>query len=231
MEQSTVDEVSLEWTSGSRISKDKWHKRPLDILILVVAHVFPLLTPVWILLWVTIPLAIWLQDRGPIFFRQQRMGKGGKVFTVLKFRTMVPNADRQGPAWTTQSDPRVTRVGKFLRKTALDELPELLSIWKGDMSFVGPRALDLEEQRWLEEQVPGFRDRLSVKPGLTGLAQVYDQDDDAFTKLKYDLDYSQRMNLWLDLKLIFLSVRNTLLARWDQRAGKSTCVTTRAPIE
>jgi lipopolysaccharide/colanic/teichoic acid biosynthesis glycosyltransferase len=153
------------------------------------------------------------------------------VFTVLKFRTMIPNADRRGPAWTTQSDPRVTRVGKFLRKTALDELPELVSIWKGDMSFVGPRALDVEEQRWLEEEVPGFRDRLSVKPGLTGLAQVYDLDDDAWTKLRYDLDYIQRINLWLDLKLMFLSVRNTLLARWDQCTGKSATITTKTPAE
>jgi lipopolysaccharide/colanic/teichoic acid biosynthesis glycosyltransferase len=207
----------------------KLYKRPFDLAILIAAHLF--LAPVWALCWTVIPFLIWLQDRGPIFFRQQRVGKDGKVFTVLKFRTMVPYADRRGPAWTAQSDPRITRVGRFLRKTALDELPELVSIWKGDMSFVGPRALDVQEQRWLEEQIPGFRDRLMVKPGLTGLAQVYDLEDDASTKLKYDLDYIQRINLWLDLKLMFLSVRNTLFARWDQRTGKSSTIDTKTPAE
>lgn len=167
-----------------------------------------------------IPLLIWLEDRGPVFYPQARAGKDGKPFTVLKFRSMVPDADKRGPAWTTSSDPRITKVGRFLRKTALDELPELLSIWKGDMSFVGPRALAVAEQRHLEEEIPGFHQRLSVRPGLTGLAQVYNTSDDAVEKLKYDLDYIEHLSLGLDLKLMILSVRNTLLARWDQRAGK-----------
>lgn len=199
---------------------DRPYKRPLDITIILIAHLFPLLFPVWVLLWVLIPLAIWLEDRGPIFYRQRRVGKTGRVFTVLKFRSMVPNADQQGPAWTTVSDPRITRVGRVLRKTALDELPEVLSIWKGDMSFVGPRALDVEEQHWLEAQIPSFQERLAVRPGLTGLAQVYDRADDGLTKLGYDLEYIQRMNPFLDLRLMFLSARNTLLAKWDQRGGK-----------
>jgi len=202
-------------------SKDPKYKRAMDIFILIFAHTLPVLVPVWALLLTLIPLAVWLEDRGPIFYRQKRAGKDGKVFTVLKFRSMVPNADQQGPAWTTPSDPRVTRVGRLLRKTALDELPELLSIWKGDMSFVGPRALDVEEQRWLEEQIPNFSSRLAVRPGLTGLAQIYDLTDEARTKLEYDLEYIQRMNAWLDLKLMLLSIRNTLLGSWDQRTGKA----------
>jgi len=194
------------------------YKRSLDLAILVLAHL--MLLPVWVGLWTMIPLLIWLEDRGPVFYPQARVGKDGKVFTLLKFRSMVPGAERKGPAWTTTSDPRITKVGKLLRKTALDELPEILSIWKGDMSFVGPRALAVDEQHQLEKEIPNFRHRTSVKPGLTGLSQVYNVTDNAVDKLKYDLEYIEGANLWLDLRLMVLSVRNTLLARWDQRAGK-----------
>ena len=140
--------------------------------------------PVWVLLWIAIPLAIWLADRGPIFYRQKRAGRGGKAFTVLKFRTMVKDADDKGPAWTLDDDRRLTPLGRLLRKTALDELPQLFSIWTGDMSLVGPRALDYEEQQLLETQISGFASRLRVRPGLTGLAQVYDQRDEAHTKTR-----------------------------------------------
>jgi lipopolysaccharide/colanic/teichoic acid biosynthesis glycosyltransferase len=134
---------------------------------------------------------------------------------------MAPDAYRRGPAWTTLGDRRVTRFGKILRRTALDELPELLSIWKGDMSLVGPRALGVQEQKWIEERIFGFERRLKVHPGLTGLAQVYDRTDDAQAKLRYDLEYVGRMSPWLDLKLIALSVRNTFFCQWDRRSGKS----------
>ena len=196
------------------------YKPWFDITILVLSHV--LLLPLWVLLWIGIPLLIWLGDRGPVFYRQRRAGKEGKPFTVLKFRTMVLDADRQGPAWTIQGDPRVTPVGRLLRRTALDELPEMVNILKREMSFVGPRALDLEEQRTLEQQIPGFEKRLQAAPGLTGLAQVYNRGDDADNKFSYDLSYIDRMGPWLDVKLLVLSVRNTLGARWDQRRGKPT---------
>ena len=195
------------------------YKRWFDPSILVLAHLCFL--PLWILLWTAIPIAIWLGDHGPVFYRQKRIGKEGKIFTILKFRTMVPDADKRGPAWTTEGDPRVTPVGKLLRRTALDELPELLSIWKGDMSLVGPRALDVQEQNRLEELVPGFANRLQVLPGLTGLAQLYDPKDDAHDKIYYDLEYLQRMGPWLDARLLFLSLWNTLTVRWDQRQGKA----------
>ncbi|MFQ5872665.1 MAG: sugar transferase [Dehalococcoidia bacterium] len=198
--------------------KSGWYKRSFDLMLLVSAHL--LLFPLWLTLWTLIPLLIWLEDRGPIFYRQQRMGKGGRVFTVSKFRTMVSEADHRGPAWTREGDPRVTRVGRLLRKTALDELPELLSIWRGDMSFVGPRALDATEHRLLEEQILGFAARLGVKPGLTGLSQVYNLADDSQVKLRYDLEYIERMTPLLDLKLLLFSLLNTLSARWDRRSGK-----------
>lgn len=195
-----------------------FYKRPLDLTILLAAHI--VLAPVFLMLWAVIPLLVWLEDRGPVFYRQHRPGKGGRLFTILKFRTMVVNADKVGPAWTQDKDPRVTRVGKVLRRTALDELPSILSIWKGDMSFVGPRALPVKEQQLLEAQIPGFAGRLNVRPGLTGMAQVYDLKDDAPTKLRYDLEYIRRMNLLLDVKLILISARNTLMGRWDVRTGK-----------
>lgn len=194
------------------------YKSWFDLSILFLAHV--LLLPLWIALWTLIPIAIWLGDRGPIFYRQKRTGKNGKVFTVLKFRTMVPEADRQGPAWTLDNDPRLTRIGRVLRKTALDELPEILSIWKRDMSLVGPRALDVEEHQVLEQQIPEFDKRLQVRPGLTGLAQIYDRNDIAVDKLQYDLEYLECMGPFLDLKLLVLSVRNTIFAKWDRRGGK-----------
>ncbi len=135
---------------------------------------------------------------------------------------MVPDADRKGPAWTIQGDVRLTRIGKVLRRTAMDELPELWSILKGDMSLVGPRALGVEEHKSLEQQIPGFEARLCVKPGLTGLAQIYDSADQAQDKLDYDLEYLERMSIWLDAKLLLLSVTNSMTARWDRRVGKPT---------
>lgn len=199
--------------------RERSYKRPFDLAVLILAHV--LLLPLWVVLWTAIPLLIWLEDRGPIFYRQERPGKDGRLFTILKFRTMVPDADRTGPAWTLQADSRVTRIGRLLRRTGLDELPQVLAMWKGDMSLVGPRALPIKEQRWLETQIPGFAMRLAVRPGLTGLAQIYNRTDEPHAKLQYDLEYIRRMSPWLDAKLLLLSVVNTLLARWDRRDGKA----------
>lgn len=199
-------------------SRKEGYKVWFDLSILIIAHLS--LLPLWLLLWTMIPVLIWLDDRGPIFFRQRRAGKDGRVITILKFRTMKPNADRMGPAWTTEGDTRITRMGRILRRTALDELPEILSIWKRDMSLVGPRALDVAEQTELEGLVPGFENRLCVLPGLTGLAQVKDRTDDANTKIRYDLEYLEKMGPWLDIRLIWLSVWNTISARWDNRSGK-----------
>ena len=192
----------------------------LDVAIRLAAHV--LFLPMWLLLWTVIPICIWLADRGPIFYRQERMGKDGCIFTILKFRTMIPDADKAGPAWTSEADSRVTPVGRVLRRTALDELPGLLSIIKRDMSLVGPRALAISEQKDLEKRIPGFEQRLQVLPGLTGLAQVYNDADDSDNKFHYDLEYMRRMGIRLDIKLILLSIKNTVGGRWDQRAGKPT---------
>ena len=167
-----------------------------------------------------IPVLIRLGDGGPIFFVQNRIGRHGRVFRVIKFRTMIVDANEHGPSWTTEKDLRITPVGRILRRTALDELPEVISIWKRDMSLVGPRALDVDEHKSLEKEIPGFRSRLEVTPGLTGMAQIYDRLDVGEDKLRYDLEYIRNMNWLLDVKILFLSVRNTLLSRWDHRQGK-----------
>ena len=194
--------------------KDRSYKRPFDVAILAVAHL--VLLPVFMALWTLIPLAIWLEDRGPVFYRQKRMGKGGSVFTLLKFRSLVPNADRTVHPWEVPDGSTVTRIGKVLRSTALDELPQVLSILKGDMSFFGPRAMPVDEYREFVKKLPQLHRRLSVRPGLTGLAQVQAQASrDNGQKLLHDLEYIERMSPWLDLTLLVKSLRNTLLARWE----------------
>ena len=195
------------------------YKRPLDLCILTVAHICPVLLPIWILLWVFIPVMIWLEDRSPIFYRQKRVGKNGEIFTVLKFRTMFvaqSQADGDPTIPTVQNDPRVTRVGKLLRKTALDELPQILSILKGDMSFVGPRPMPVDLHDEFLRIGPEAVRRIEVRPGLTGFAQVYGSYDSSLEqKLRLDLSYISEMSLLTDVKLLFLSVWNTMAGRWE----------------
>ena len=172
------------------------------------------LFPIWVALWIVIPLAIWIEDRGPIFFKQERAGKNRRDFMALKFRTMVPDADKQG-LMTGNNDPRVTKVGRFLRRTALDELPQVINIFQGDMSFVGPRALptEMHEEELLDE--PRFSERLSVTPGLTGVAQLYlPRHCPPKRRLRYDLVYIKKASLWLDSRLMLLAAWNTFTASW-----------------
>ena len=197
-----------------RVVNHTRYKRPLDLSILTTAHLFPLLIPVWLGLWIFVPLAIWLEDRGPVFFRQKRVGRDGREFTFLKFRTMVEGADAAG-LMTRDEDPRITMVGRVLRQTALDELPQVVNIVKGDMSFVGPRALPVEmhEESTIEE--PRFPERLGMTPGLTGVAQLYLPRHCApRRRLRYDLLYMRKVSPWLDIRLILLAAWNTVTGRW-----------------
>jgi len=164
-------------------------------------------------------LVIKLEDGGPIFHSQERWGRGGRKFKAYKFRTMVPGAhEKWGLKPAEENDGRVTKIGKFLRATAMDELPQLFNILKGDMSFVGPRALATGE---LSPSVPGFQERHQVRPGLTGLAQVYAPRDASLEeKFRYDLEYIRTRSLWKDLQLILLSVWITLRGRWESRQKK-----------
>jgi lipopolysaccharide/colanic/teichoic acid biosynthesis glycosyltransferase len=218
---------SLELERGlvSDVIGSPLYKRVLDVSIILLAHI--VLLPIWIIVWCVIPAAIWFEDRGPIFFKDERVGRHGRRFKVYKFRSMVVNADDGiGPKQAEENDGRVTKVGRILRATALDELPQLINILKGDMSFVGPRALRGDEielngdYRKIEE-VPGYWFRVQVRPGLTGIAQIYaPRDINRRNKFRYDALYVKNMNLWLDIKLIVLSLWITLRGKWETRRDK-----------
>jgi exopolysaccharide biosynthesis polyprenyl glycosylphosphotransferase len=180
-------------------------KRLADIFLAVVGLV--ILSPVFPLLG----LAIRLDSPGPILYRQIRCGKAGKPFSIIKLRTMKIDAEEDGKArWATERDPRITRVGFYLRKTRLDELPQLLNMLKGEMSFIGPRPERPEFVKELQEAIPFYRTRLMVKPGLTGWAQVhYDYGnsvEDALVKLQYDFYYMRHWSLLMDLYIIFRTI-------------------------
>ena len=203
---------------------DKPYKRPLDLAILALAHLA--LLPIWVLLWTLIPLLVWLEDRGPVFFVQDRVGKDGKTFGLIKFRSM--QMPKEGEEWsgdTKADDPRVTRVGRVLRRIAMDELPQVINLWRGDISFVGPRALPPAMHAEYVEEDPTFVDRLVVRPGLTGLAQLrVARHAPARQRLRYDRLYIRRANFFLDIRVILLSVGYTLTGKWGtgRRAAQST---------
>jgi lipopolysaccharide/colanic/teichoic acid biosynthesis glycosyltransferase len=180
-------------------------------------------------LWALFAAAIRIEDGGPVFFRQERTGIGGRSFMAIKFRSMRPDAEAGvGAIQASEHDPRVTRVGRFLRATAMDELPQLWNIFRGDMSFVGPRALrpgEIEQGRGgaLErlEDVPGYAIRVSVRPGLTGVAQVYaPRDVPRRHKFRYDRIYVKRRSWWLDVRLILISFWISVHGTWEARGRK-----------
>jgi lipopolysaccharide/colanic/teichoic acid biosynthesis glycosyltransferase len=182
-----------------------------------------------LLLWGLIALAIKCEDGGPVLFRDQRVGQGGRLFEALKFRSMVPDADRRfEPRQAAPDDARVTRVGRWLRATAMDELPQLWNIFRGDMSFVGPRALRPGEIHTRGnggvirlQDIVGYRERHAVRPGLTGLAQVYaDRDLLPSRKFRYDSLYIRRWSFGLDLRLIALSFWISFRGCWERRGRK-----------
>jgi lipopolysaccharide/colanic/teichoic acid biosynthesis glycosyltransferase len=202
-------------------AREPFLKRPLDVAL---ASVMLLGSA---LVWVMIALAIRLEDGGPVFYRQERWGRGGIPFRVLKFRTMTSESDASfGIRQATERDVRTTRTGRFLRACGLDELPQLLNIFRGEMSFVGPRALATSEcdsggKPLRYEAMPGFLERVSVRPGLTGLATIYlAKDAPAARKFRVDLLYVHRMSFWLDVRLIALSFWISFRGKWESRKGK-----------
>lgn len=170
-------------------------------------------------LFALLGLVIKLDSPGPVFYRATRIGKGGQPFSMLKFRTMVAGADRQGPAVTASGDRRITRVGRWLRRSKLDELPQLINVLRGDMSLVGPRP---EDPRYVALYTPAQRAVLAVRPGITGPATIkYRHEEEALArapdldasyrqimqeKLALDLEYVQQRSLWLDLTLIWATL-------------------------
>ena len=202
--------------AGPQISdvRGDLYKRPLDLTILTVGGI--LVLPVLILLCALTSLAIWIEDRGPVLYWQERVGQNGTVFKLLKFRSMQVQKDESG--WSEQTeadDARITRVGRFVRRTALDELPQVINLWRGDISFVGPRALPTLMHLGYVEDEPRFVERLAVRPGLTGLAQIYlPRHCAARKRLSLDLLYLRKKGLFLDLRLIAFSIWVTLTGEW-----------------
>ncbi len=177
------------------------------LLLLLVLPVIPLVI-----------LAIKLDSRGPLLYKQKRVGRGGLVFHCYKFRTMCPNAEADtGPTWAGDDDPRITRIGKFLRKSRLDEVPQLWNVLRGDMAFVGPRPERPEFVEWLTKEIPYYPVRHVVRPGITGWAQVRyrygNTVEDSKEKLQYDLFYIKNISLGLDILIIFQTVKTVLFGR------------------
>jgi len=187
-------------------------KRAVDIVaaLLFLAVGFPL--------FALIALAIKLESRGSIFYRQERVGEAGKIFRLLKFRTMYERAEEgSGPIWATANDPRVTGTGRLLRRARLDEFPQIVNVLKGDMSFVGPRPERPHFVAMLQKGIPYYPQRLSVKPGITGWAQIrypYGATvDDAIQKLEFDLYYVKNMSIFLDVLILLTTVQVVLFGR------------------
>lgn len=178
-------------------------KRLMDLVICSIA----MIPAAPIMLFVA--ALIKLEDGGPVFYKQDRVTVGGREFKILKFRSMIVDAEKySGAALATENDPRITKVGKFIRATRLDEIPQILNILKGDMSIVGPRP---ERQNFIDEfceEMPEFRYRLKVKGGLTGYAQIYGKyNTGAYDKLRMDLIYIENYSIFLDIKLILTTIR------------------------
>ncbi len=162
-------------------------------------------------------LVIKLDSSGPVFYKQKRVGENGKVFKLIKFRSMVENAEANGPVWAEKEDRRVTRVGRWLRKWRLDEIPQMFNVLKGDMSFVGPRPERPYFVETLKKEIPFYDQRHSVKPGITGWAQIRypygASKEDALEKLKYDLYYIKNLSPLLDLVIIFETIKVVLFGK------------------
>lgn len=175
-------------------------KRALEALLVIAT------SPLWLLLAGLTWIAIKLDSPGPALFRQQRIGFEDRPFTMYKFRTMVVGADDEGPQFTTPDDPRITRIGRFLRLTRLDEIPQLWNVLKGEAALVGPRAEQVAFVEQFEKQIPFYRYRHLVRPGITGWAQVHsgyaDDLNDTIEKLTYDLYYVRHMSPWLDVSIL-----------------------------
>ncbi|OQX87587.1 MAG: hypothetical protein B6D55_02885 [Candidatus Omnitrophica bacterium 4484_70.2] len=184
-------------------------KRIFDLVISGIGLL--LLSPLFLI----IAFLIKVDSSGPVFFRQERVGENGRIFKIWKFRTMRENAEAQtGPVWAQEDDPRITRIGRFLRKSHLDELPQLINVFKGEMSLIGPRPERPELYKKIIQVIPHFSERLKVKPGITGLAQVRYQYGaslkDAARKLRYDLLYIKRRCWLLDFQIILWTINRIL---------------------
>jgi sugar transferase (PEP-CTERM system associated) len=206
---------TLIFTEGFRMSaSQQLFRRLLSFAVSLIALVICLpFIPLII-------LAVRLSSPGPIFFSQTRVGQRGRLFTAYKFRTMRENAEAQGAVWATKDDPRVTPIGRFMRKTRLDEIPQLWNVLRGDMAFVGPRPERPEFVQWLSQEIPFYDLRHMIRPGITGWAQVryrYGASlEETKHKLEYDLYYVKHQSIGLDLLIMFETIKTIILRRGAQ---------------
>jgi len=205
-----IETLPAGWLAASRAAREtlveRGLRRVLDILCCLILVVFT--SPLLLLA----AIAIKLESRGPVFYRQERVGRGNRTFMLVKFRSMRADAEVGGrPVWASKADPRVTRVGRWLRLTRIDEIPQVVNVLRGEMHFVGPRPERPGFVEQLGRQIPHYHDRAVVKPGITGWAQVnypYGASvEDARMKLAYDLYYVRRRSLFLDLLILISTVR------------------------
>lgn len=210
-----MDTPTIRWlrrtTSGddAAITIQSILKRTMDLVLSLLALV--LLSP----LLLVITLAVRLTSAGPVLFRQRRLGRKGKPFMICKFRTMYVNSSEirnpDGSTCTRVNDPRVTSVGQFLRRTSLDELPQLVNVLRGEMSLVGPRPDQVDQLQYYTE---AEKRKLAVKPGMTGLAQISGRNNIAWTQRKQiDIDYVERQSFWLDLVIMLRTIPYVLSRR------------------
>src|SRR5450755_2850307 len=206
---------SLIYSDGFRLGT-----RSLFLLRVMSFTIAALALLVWLPLIVLVAIAVKVFSAGSILIRQNRVGRGGKIFTLYKFRTMRQNAEVGGAVWAKRDDPRITGIGRLLRTTRLDEVPQLWNVLIGDMGFVGPRPERPEFVQRLEEQIPYYNLRHSIRPGITGWAQVRYQYgaslEQVQEKLRYDLYYIKHVSVSLDLFIIFQTIKTVLLGRGAQ---------------
>ncbi|MBI3652803.1 MAG: TIGR03013 family PEP-CTERM/XrtA system glycosyltransferase [Acidobacteria bacterium] len=206
----------LIFSRGNRLTDIAYHIRRILNLALALTG-FVLALPIMLV----VALVVKLESRGSVFYTQERIGKNGKHFKIIKFRSMNATAEEAtGPVWAEKSDPRVTRIGRILRKLRLDELPQFINVIRGDMNFVGPRPERPVFVEQLSEVIPYYQQRHLIKPGLTGWAQIKfpyaSSVEDAFEKLRYDLYYIKNRSLLLDAVIIFETVKTVLFGRGGQ---------------
>jgi sugar transferase (PEP-CTERM system associated) len=203
---------SLIFSEGFKKSKlTMWTKRVTEFFLSLIGLI--VLSPIILV----ISLLIKIDSRGPVFYKQERVGDRGKIFKLIKFRSMVENAEANGPTWAEQDDKRITRVGRRIRKWRFDEIPQMFNVLKGDMSFVGPRPERPFFVEKLRKGIPFYDQRFSVRPGVTGWAQIKYRygasQQDAVEKLKYDLYYIKNLSLLYDLLIIFETIKVVLFGR------------------
>ena len=198
VEEENIKDIKLDDVDVKNSFVYNVYSRALDIVSSVIGLIIGL--PFVLIFGVLIKI----EDRGPVFYKQERLGKDGKCFNIYKLRSMRIDAEKNGAQWAQKNDPRITKVGNFIRKTRIDEIPQLLNILKGDMGLIGPRPERPELTYQFNEEIPGFINRLVVKPGLTGWAQVNGgYEISPQEKLVWDLDYIKNRSILMDIKIIF----------------------------